>query len=467
MKKNLYCFLILLLVCLACNKNKLQVNNDLPEFDSTQTISIDSSIYKKYFFNCQEGDTIFNVQYIEGYSDKISYFPSETINLYIHSKSKTFKMELYRFGKTIQLIDSRFSDNGIEQHLPCHTYKNGCAWKSTESYKLPDFLKSGLYSFKLIEENGIESWITFIVKKQPKADILVLASTNTWQAYNRRGRASYYYNQVDPSSGKNADVVSFNRPNSSDKPIVEDANRTVIHLADAEAYLTKWLESNEYDYEMISDEDLHSNSYILSNYKVLIIHTHPEYWTENMRSNLETFLAFGGNLLYLGGNGIYWKVVYNSINRTMEVRVDHKRHKFDFTQGGLWKSLEKPASQLLGISYTNSGIGTYAPYKVFDESHWIFQGTNLKKDDLFAENCEYCEGGSGHETDRPDGSSPKMDTLAIGTNPNNGGAYMVYFKDTATNSQVFSVGSITFTRTLMVDQNCSRITKNVLDEFLK
>ncbi|HKU24641.1 MAG TPA: N,N-dimethylformamidase beta subunit family domain-containing protein, partial [Candidatus Sulfotelmatobacter sp.] len=54
--------------------------------------------------------------------------------------------------------------------------------------------------------------------------------------------------------------------------------------------------------------------------------------------------------------------------------------------------------------------------------------------------------------------------LAKGTNPDNGGAEMVYFE--TAKGAVFSVGSITWVSSLFPDKQVSRITRNVLERFV-
>ena len=55
--------------------------------------------------------------------------------------------------------------------------------------------------------------------------------------------------------------------------------------------------------------------------------------------------------------------------------------------------------------------------------------------------------------------------LAKGLNPENGGAEMV-LRELRNGGRVFSVGSITYPASLLVDENVSRITRNVVKRFL-
>jgi len=55
--------------------------------------------------------------------------------------------------------------------------------------------------------------------------------------------------------------------------------------------------------------------------------------------------------------------------------------------------------------------------------------------------------------------------LAKGLNPDDGGAEMVRY-ETTSGGAVFSVGSIVWPASLLVDEGVSRITRNVLRRFL-
>ena len=133
------------------------------------------------------------------------------------------------------------------------------------------------------------------------------------------------------------------------------------------------------------------------------------------------------------------------------------------------RTLESEAN-LLGVVCTETGIMTSAPYKVIDAEHWAFAGTGLRNGDEFGRETlhERVPGGaSGHETDKRSPSSPTNTVLlARGTNVDDGGAEIVTF-DTASGGAVFSVGSITWPSALFPDAAVSRITKNVIERFLR
>jgi hypothetical protein len=113
---------------------------------------------------------------------------------------------------------------------------------------------------------------------------------------------------------------------------------------------------------------------------------------------------------------------------------------------------------------------TGAPYRVIDPSHWVFEGTGVKEGDLFgaASLHERCPGGaSGHETDKRTDSSPSnCQVMARGTNPNDGGAEMIFF-EAPNGGAVFSVGSINWPSSILVDPIVSATTRNVLKRLWK
>ncbi|UTW64587.1 hypothetical protein KFE98_10740 [bacterium SCSIO 12741] len=251
------------------------------------------------------------------------------------------------------------------------------------------------------------------------------------------------------------------RPNPYDNP-----HEQYGHLTGAEGFLLRWLEDKGYDYDLFSDEDLHDDDQLLYAYKAFIIHTHPEYWTKEMYNHLYRYLQRGGNFMYLGGNGVYWKVVIDKHQNVLEVRKEGETHKYEATQGGQWRNLDLPEQALLGVAYDARGYGTEKPYVVKSEGHPFFKGMNLKNGDLFGTQCVNRDGASGLETDKIGTHSPRLTLLARGNNPDDGGADMVTYEHPG-GGTVFSVGSVSYTSALPVDSNISRLTQNVLNHMLK
>ncbi len=111
---------------------------------------------------------------------------------------------------------------------------------------------------------------------------------------------------------------------------------------------------------------------------------------------------------------------------------------------------------------------TAAPYRVLDADHWCFAGTGLANGDTFGEKSLHMRvpgGASGHETDKVSSQSPSnVRVLAKGLNPDNGGAEIVIHEPRG-GGAVFSVGSICWPSSVLVDEAVSKITENVLRQF--
>ena len=266
--------------------------------------------------------------------------------------------------------------------------------------------------------------------------------------------------------------------------------------------------------DLISDEDLHAQGLeLLQDYRVLLTATHPEYTTQAMLSALEQYLAQGGRLMYLGGNGFYWVTSISPEKpHVMEVRRGHAGtrtwesapgevyHNTTGEMGGLWRHRGRPPNKLVGVGCSSMGWSTASPgYARTPASRdprvaFIFEGVG---DEEMIGNFGLAMGGAaGDEMDRLDfelGTPPEAILLASSTGHNHhyqqviedipqlkservyGGsthppvrADMVYF-ETPHGGAVFSVGSMSWCGSLSHHQyhnNVSRITENVLRKFL-
>lgn len=418
--------------------------------------------------NTDPGPEVENTANIEGYCNKVAYFPGDEVHLMISSAVDSFvSVSLHRYGADRTQIFNVSDIPVTNQNYYRYSYSFGCDWDTTYSFELDKNLTSGMYSAVIKNSLGNTDFITFIVKQAPdevRKPILVIASTNTWQAYNNWGGASFYKYNIDDgdedSEIRHSVIVSFKRPNRNDSP-----ERDKGHLAGAEAHLLRWLETEGYDYAMATDADIHGSDFQLENRKCVILNVHPEYYTEQMLDNIEQFNLDGGALIYLGGNGLYWKTGLSD-DLQIECRKSGDSHRFADGTGGLWREKGRSPTLLVGSEYDNRGFGTYHPYEVLDDSHWVFNGTGLSNGDLFGTNSLNGGGASGHETDkRPDISPSVFKLLSVGTNPDDGGAEMLIREDSG-RGLVFSVGSISYTGALSVDQNTAAITRNVLDKVL-
>ena len=176
----------------------------------------------------------------------------------------------------------------------------------------------------------------------------------------------------------------------------------------------------------------------------------------------------GGRLLYLGGNGLNCEVTFPDESRMTVHNEDGQKLQARGLESRFAARHESEAN-LLGVQFTKTGIMTSAPYRTIDAAHWVFEGTGLKTDDLFGSECQHERipgGASGHETDKMNEHTPSnTHLLAKGTNIDDGGAEMVIHEPDG-GGAVFSTGSITYAASLLVSEEVSRVTANVIRRFL-
>ena len=431
----------------------------------------------------------------------------------VHSP-EAYKIELWRYGwekelvsplgwydehgprATVQITpDGDYTTTGVEFNM------RGYARRAHKQFvNAPE--RSGLYYLHAKGASGTFFSFPWIVAPvRATGPLAVLAANINWNCYNNFGGRSNYihgdgfpatptlnarlelsrYTDPDHASfaAESYPPLSFDRPEPlnhiDEQERITDPieGRSNCHVAPAEWRFFGWLEREGFDYDLYSETQLHSGLLDLDDYRVLAVSAHPEYWSAKMYFALKEWVfERGGKLVYLGGNGLNCEVEFLDDNTIAVHNGPYGGGFFHLQKIGYESRFHlrhESEANLLGVTCSEAGIMTGAPYRVIDDDHWVFAGTQLKTGDLFGENCLHmrCPGGaSGHETDKMSASSPPgTKLLAKGLNPDEGGAEMVTF-DTASGGSVFSVGSISWPAALPVDEHVSRITRNVLTRYL-
>ena len=166
------------------------------------------------------------------YTDKISYLPGEEVEFHTSTTGKTFSIEVVRDGfkpKTVYLVENL---PGRMHKLPAGFYEKGCGWPISHRWKLPGDLVPGFYVVisrtsserSALNQQPFGSAPTKEVREQehgffvrrpkngPKADILLIASTSTWTAYNDWGGFSHYVGYNLPDNFTHAPRLTLHRP---------------------------------------------------------------------------------------------------------------------------------------------------------------------------------------------------------------------------------------------------------------
>jgi N,N-dimethylformamidase len=295
------------------------------------------------------------------------------------------------------------------------------------------------------------------------------------------------------------------------KEAVQSMGKGSPHQFPADLWITYWMEMKGFQYDIITDEDLHwEGTSILEPYKVIVTGTHPEYWTAQMLDAMELYLNSGGRLMYMGGNGFYWVTSTNSCRpQTFEVRrwggtqawrspPGEYYHNTTGDLGGLWKNRGRAPQKLVGIGFTSQGWASNRPYLRLKDSFdqraaFIFEG--IERDEVIGDfdNLDQERSAAGYEFDRLDYSlgTPRSTLLLATANGfSDGYQFVVEELDTSDSKQggsvndrvradmtyleyenqgaVFCTGSVTWSGCLSYnnfENNVSRITENVLRKF--
>lgn len=417
-----------------------------------------------------------------------------------------------------------------EHYAAIHFHRDDltdAGWDVDVELTVPD-LPSGLYAFRVTASDGEVDRTPFVVRPaagQSTARLALLLPTATYYAYaNHRMtiagseffpsrsnlRPEFDYIRRHPEVG----YSMYEHHDDQSGVMVSSRRRPILNLkpgADGWAFtadtnLVAYLTQLGEPFDIVTDDDLHREGRsLLDGYAAVMTGTHPEYWSTAMLDALEQWLGDGGRLLYLGGNGFYWRVAWSEDEPwVMEVRraEDGTRgwiaepgeyyHAHGGEYGGLWRRLGRPPNLLVGVGFAAQGFDRASPYRRTEASFdgpaaWIFDGV---EGEVFGDHG-VGGGAAGQEIDRYDPrlGSPahavvlatsfdhsdqmlrtKEEFLATALLPDDPNIRSdVVFFTCPNGGAVFSVGSISWFGALAHDgyrNDVATITTNVVRRFV-
>lgn len=429
---------------------------------------------------------------------------------------------------------------GIEFHPDAVT---DCKWRETNRMTVPDDLSSGIYAIRLRVGPGTgvaEEYLVFVVRsKTPSAKLCFLVPTASYVAYANES-LSFDAHIIQPMTGQPPVVTdldietyehreygmstydhfedgagvcfsSYLRPIINMRPKYRMSSMNITWQFPADLSIVAWIRHQGYDCDFITDEDLHRDGLAaIAPYNCVITGTHPEYVSEKMLDAQEDFVAGGGRLIYMGGNGYYWVVGFSEDNLPcMEVRkldsgmrawaAKPGEHYLQTTgeKSGLWKNRGRAPQKLTGVGFIAEGFETAAPYrKMPDAWHrtvsWITEGID---GEIIGDQGLAYGGAAGIELDRYDltlGTPPH--TKIIASSGGHSDNYVLVTEEllyayaglvgsldyrirgdvtffTAPNDgAVFCTGSIGYGQALPAnnfDNSAAKMLANVVDAFIK
>lgn len=301
---------------------------------------------------------------IDGYTNRQSAFPGESVDLYLNAThiSHNYLLRLFDLsGKEVVNYKISVFPQTISNSDP---FENGFGYKLTKTILVPE-LPSGVYMW--------ENRIPFIIKAH-NASVTILYSSNTVNAYcNAGGKSLYGFNSTDQSA---AQKVSFLRPSSLPPH--------------SEAFL-RWISNQKIDGHIayVADSDMDDYNSIKKS-KLLIITGHSEYWTLQARKNYDRFVHQGKNAMILSGNTMWWQVRYNRSKHQLICYRDKDADpiKSPALKTVVWNDpvLQYPILTSTGTDFENAGYGLkkdngWNGYKIIAATP-LLEGTNLKVGDI-------------------------------------------------------------------------------------
>ena len=423
-------------------------------------------------------------------------------------------------------------EHAPEQWDAVHFHKDDlydAGWSDTVTLDVPADLPSGIYAFRLTAGTETDR-IPFFVRPALGADtkdVALLMSSATYLAYanhrmlfegadfiasRNRLRPEHEYVRTHPEIGRS---MYEKHPDGSGM-MFSSRLRPVLNLrpgADGwnftpDTDINAWLEHTGIGHDVIADEDVHAEGEsALAPYRTIVTCSHPEYWSTAMLDALAAWQRNGGRLMYLGGNGFYWRVAFSDHwPGAMELRraEDGVRnwqtgdgesyHAFGGEYGGMWRRNGRPPNELVGIGFAAQGFSKASSYDVNDDSlasraSWIWDG--VVPDDGRIGTSGLGGGAAGQELDRYDtrlGSPAHAVVLASATtfgpdmvrtkeefegsviypDPDPYVRADIVFYETPSGGAVFSVGSISWFGALArngYDNDVAQMSTNVLRRF--
>jgi N,N-dimethylformamidase len=413
-------------------------------------------------------------------------------------------------------------------------------WEATLAAPLPADLASGVYGLEIRTDDAVDTVPLFVTPAAGAAreKIAVLIPTLSYLAY---ANEFLFAGPVDFEATKLGDLKLTNNDQArydggpygrscydthtdGSGVSISSSRRPILNLRHDDAnwlngggrglsgdmYLIEWLVQLGFDFDVVTDLEVHREGLVaLAPYNVVITGAHPEYDSTEM---LDAFLQYrdgGGKLMYLGGNGFYWKTaIASTIPLAIEIRrgyagirawESHPGETYLYStgeRGGLWRHNGRPPQELVGVGFCAQGWGTGQPYLRTTASkdpavEWIFEGVD---EEAIGDYGRVLGGAAADELDRFDdrlgtpsgafvlasagGHSNHMqrviEEIPMNVEGHGGGAQdpevkadMVYFT-TPAGGAVFSVGSIGWSGSLLSNEavnGVSKLTANVLARF--
>jgi Domain of unknown function (DUF4347)/Domain of unknown function (DUF4082) len=339
------------------------------------------------------GTNLANNNEIAGYGDASSINKGQALNLKVSlAQAGKYNLDVYRLGYYSgaggRLISSVAGLNGVTQAAPTidpTTRLVEAKWNISYTLQTAADWTTGLYLAKLTDSaTGKQSYVEFVVRDDNRpTEIGFQDASNTAAAYNNYGGySSYAFNSIN---NERAYKVSFDRPLSP----------TTQGILAWEYQTASWAEAQGYDISYYSNSDVQTNPFQLYSQNAFLSVGHDEYWSLEMRNNVEKARDKGTNLAFFSANSAYWRVRYEpsttgQANRVLAIykddwnldpiaQLDNSQATTRFRSA----QVNRPENALLGVMYVGqtSNVTGGFDFVVSNAADPYYVGTGLKNGD--------------------------------------------------------------------------------------
>lgn len=371
------------------------------------------------------------------YTNDISYDPGAEVRFHGSTTAKSWSIQIWRDGLNPALAHRADDLPGAFAPAPKDAYKAGCKWPVVHRWTIPSDTPSGFY--RVVSSCARRDGSQFVqhhffvvrpTKATRRGRFLLIPPTATWTAYNDWSGANHYFGVDGPERNQFSPILSLDRPCTRGQIwLPEGAPRIAVEpipgpnaaprypmkewaygngfgyyyaaagWAQYDRHFVQWAEREGYAFDMITQTDLHYRPEILADYPCVAIVGHDEYWSYEMRKNIERYVEQGGHLARMGGNFVWQirleengrrQVCYKSRAATEDpVRDGADRHLLT----SAWEDplVGWPGATTVGV---NGFGGVYASwggfasrgqrgFTVYRPDHWVFDNTDLNYGDIF------------------------------------------------------------------------------------
>ena len=342
--------------------------------------------------------------------------------------------------------------------------------------------------------------------------IPIMQAQNMFLAEHREYGGSIYDTHTDTSGFC---LSSRLRPVLSFRPKYDHFLMQAPWQFPADLHLIDWLTEMQYDFDVITDEDIsYDGLERIEGYNVLITGSHPEHKDANYLDTIHAYKERGGRFMYMGADGFYWIHTFHpaygrgevtemrrceSGIRTWRADPGEYHHQSNGQLGGMWRYVGRYLHSVAGTGMSSGGLRYRSYYTRTPEVERPARVVGVRRHRLRRAPGRFRPGRrrrrryrAGHRRHHAGLTAAHPARRHLGGPPHrrlparDGGLRLqpagltgtehprvradIAFHETPNGGACFAFSSIAYCGSLShnnYDNNISRLTKNVLDRFMQ